>query len=198
MLQISGEFLFLLLTMAFDETFAALALASLYPLPDDRPRVEIKRFVQPTMITITGNDVDVQNAGGVAGAYALLFTSDVTSLEGGFDDSLIVANNRFRARTPTPETPAVLLWYFGRCVVQGNLIANVPMGAAGGGFSLQIFADGVENNTGERSKTNVKLLSVVGNTFEGNTNLRTLVRLESVGSGLPELLNTWVYWNANA
>jgi hypothetical protein len=200
MLSISGEILFLLLTMVFDETFTALALASLYPLPEvtsEPHAAAAARTVPPTLITITGNDVEVQNAGGVAGTCALLFTSDVMSSEGGLDDSLIVANNRFRARTPQPDVAAAFLWYFGRCVLQGNLIADVPIGS--GATSLHIFADGIDDNTAENaSKANVALLSVVGNTFEGVTNLGKLVRPESVKLKVVPPLNTWVYWNANA
>src|SRR5262249_42062795 len=129
MLPIPGEIVFLLLTMVFDETFAALALASLYPLPDDRPREEILRIVQPTMITITGNDVEVQNLDGVAGSCALVVVTGQTSPENGRNDSFIVANNRFRARAPQPDLSAAFMFYFGRCVLQGNLISDDPVGS---------------------------------------------------------------------
>jgi hypothetical protein len=199
MLPITGELLFLTLMMLFDETFAAFALASLYPVPEGpiRPRILIKHKVPPTMITISGNDVEVQNADGVAGACAFLFASDVTSVKEGQDDSLIVANNRFRARTPQPSVPAAFLWYFGRCALQGNLIADAPV-AGEAATSLHIYADGLDNNSELPSKANTALLSVVGNVFEGATNLNKLARADAVKLGVASPLNTWVYWNANA
>jgi hypothetical protein len=199
MLPIAGELLFLALVMLFDETFAAFALASLYPVPEGpvRPRILIKHKVPPTMITISGNDVEVQNADGVAGSCALLFASDVTSVKEGQDDSLIVANNRFRARTPQPDIPAAFVWYFGRCAMHGNLISDVPV-AGDAATSLHLYADGLDNNSELPNKANTALLSVVGNVFEGTTNLSELARADAGKLGVAPPLNTWVYWNANA
>jgi hypothetical protein len=92
--------------------------------------------------------------------------------------------------TPPPFWPVAWISYFGRCVVNGNVISSeAVLSPPQLTHSLLVTIDGQQGTQFDAT------LTAVGNVFDGQTNLGQLLRT-STPTGPTTPFDSWVVFNA--
>jgi hypothetical protein len=193
-----GDTLWINLAISLQEALVLTALGLAYQLPDGVTTGVSGIAVSASML-IGDNKVGAlplnpERAPTAFPALAVITGPSDAGVDTG--GSMTISANRFQAR-PNLDYPCVLLAYFGRCAVTGNLISAEPFGSPPHNVSLTVIPQGFRKR-GSEDQFLAPNLAVSGNVMEGGTDLDLLLRPDVTTPPLTAPFNTWLPFNSVA